>query len=176
MTTHQANWTPEDTVDQAGRPTADEPAPDAPTPAYEVSPGDPVRPAGQTEPAEKSAPDDREAPAEAITAEEQVTPAPETTATGAYLILGQSRRATNWDDLQESWQRIKAQFVDDPRASVTEAAALVEEAAETAVATIQERERTLRGSWEGNGTSSDTEKLRTALREYGDLYEKISQL
>jgi hypothetical protein len=82
--------------------------------------------------------------------------------------------AASDDDQQASWQRIKAGFVDDPRASVEEAASIVEEAAETLVATIQERERLLRSAWEGTGT--DTEKLRTAFRDYHDLYDKISQL
>ncbi|MGD0559693.1 MAG: hypothetical protein ABSA93_32585 [Streptosporangiaceae bacterium] len=82
--------------------------------------------------------------------------------------------ATDQEDSQASWQRIKSGFVDDPRASVEEAAAIVEEAAETLVATIQERERVLRGAWEGNGT--DTERLRTAFRDYRTLYDKLSQI
>jgi hypothetical protein len=93
------------------------------------------------------------------------TTAPETTA---------PETATDQEDSQASWQRIKSGFVDDPRASVEEAAAIVEEAAETLVATIQERERVLRGAWEGNGT--DTERLRTAFRDYRTLYDKLSQI
>lgn len=103
-------------------------------------------------------------------------PAPDAPSTGASPSFTPAAEATVPDegDSQASWQRIKAGFVDDPRASVEEAAAIVEEAAETLVATIQERERLLRGAWEGNGT--DTEKLRTAFQDYRELYDKISQV
>lgn len=104
-------------------------------------------------------------------------PSPRPAADAADMVSADSGPMLRGEeDLQASWQRIQASFVDDPRASVTEAAALVEEAAETVVATIQERERSLRGSWEGNGNGTDTEKLRTALREYREFYQKISQI
>ena len=77
-------------------------------------------------------------------------------------------------DAGSDWQRVQAGFVDDPRSSVEQAAAMVAAAAEKILATIEERERRLRDSWEGNG--ADTEALRIALREYRVLYQQISQL
>jgi hypothetical protein len=101
-----------------------------------------------------------------------VAPVPTFSPTADTPATETSASATG--DQQASWQRIKAGFVDDPRTSVEEAATMVEEAAETLVATIQERERLLRSAWEGNGT--DTEKLRTAFRDYRELYDKINQM
>ena len=80
------------------------------------------------------------------------------------------------EELRSSWQRILAGFVDDPRGSVARAATMVEETTETLVATIQERERVLRGAWEGNGAAGDTEKLRIALGKYRAFFEKITRL
>jgi hypothetical protein len=74
------------------------------------------------------------------------------------------------------WQRIQASFIDDPRASVMAAADLVEKIADSLVATIRERERVLRGGWEGDSASTDTEKLRTTLRDYRSFYKEISQI
>ena len=78
--------------------------------------------------------------------------------------------------LRASWHRIQAGFVDDPRGSVAQAAMLVEETAETLVAAIHERERVLRGAWEGNGAAADTEGLRIALGRYRTFFERITRL
>ena len=83
---------------------------------------------------------------------------------------------TEAEELRSSWHEIQAGFVDDPRGSVAQAAMMVEETAETLVATIQERERVLRGTWEGNGAAADTEKLRIALCKYRTFFEKITRL
>jgi hypothetical protein len=63
--------------------------------------------------------------------------------------------------------------VDDPRASVTEAAGFVGELAGTIVTAVQERERALRGAWDGD---ADTEQLRKALREYRTFFEVLTKL
>ena len=55
---------------------------------------------------------------------------------------------TNADEYRASWVRIQSGFVDDPQASVTEAADLVAQISGSLVSAVQERERTLRGSWE----------------------------
>ena len=69
------------------------------------------------------------------------------------------------DGYRASWVRIQSGFVDDPRGSVTEAAELITQIASTLVSAVQERERTLRGAWDGSG-DADTENLRNALRDY----------
>ena len=68
--------------------------------------------------------------------------------------------------------RIQSGFVDDPQASVTEAADLVAQISGSLVSAVRERERTLRGSWESGG-NADTEALRNALREYRSFLERL---
>src|SRR5690349_5134552 len=50
--------------------------------------------------------------------------------------------------LRASWYRIQAGFVDDPRESVADAAALVEHAAQVLVGTLRQRQQQLRGMWD----------------------------
>jgi hypothetical protein len=76
-------------------------------------------------------------------------------------------------DLRSQWQQIQFMFVDDPRASVTEAADVIEQVAAKLQAAIQERQRALRGRWDG-GANADTEALRETLRMYrAFLYQLI---
>jgi hypothetical protein len=64
-------------------------------------------------------------------------------------------------------------FVDDPRASVTEAADVINQVAAKLQEAIQERQRSLRSRWDG-GTPADTEALRETLRMYrAFLYQLI---
>jgi hypothetical protein len=74
--------------------------------------------------------------------------------------------------LREQWLAIQSTFVDDPRASVASAAELVSEAIEALVASVQERERGLRGQWERE--DADTEDLRNALRGYRGLLDQVA--
>ena len=74
--------------------------------------------------------------------------------------------------LREQWLAIQSSFVDDPRASVASAAELVSEAIEALVASVQERERGLRGEWERDG--ADTEDLRNTLRGYRGLLDQLA--
>jgi hypothetical protein len=74
--------------------------------------------------------------------------------------------------LHEQWLAIQSSFVDDPRASVAAAASLVSEAIAALVASVQERERGLRGEWERDG--ADTEDLRNALRGYRGLLDQVA--
>ena len=50
--------------------------------------------------------------------------------------------------LRASWQQAAAEFVDDPRAAVADAAELVEHTAQTLIGALQQRQRQLRGQWE----------------------------
>ena len=78
------------------------------------------------------------------------------------------------EQLHERWSAIQSSFVDDPRASVAAAAALVNQAIATLVASAQERERGLRGEWDRDGV--DTEGLRNALRNYRGLLDHLAAL
>jgi hypothetical protein len=89
-------------------------------------------------------------------------------------------------DFTAQWQQIQFRFVDDPHASVTEAAEIVSqvttklEAAiqerQRAIAerqqAIQERQRSLRGRW-GEGAEADTETLRETLRMYRAFLDQL---
>jgi hypothetical protein len=76
--------------------------------------------------------------------------------------------------LQDRWLAIQSDFVDDPRRSVTAAAELVTEAISMLTAEINDRDTSLRGTWEG--ADSDTEVLRTALREYRSFLDRLVAL
>ena len=86
----------------------------------------------------------------------------------------------------KQWQQVQFKFVDDPRASVTEAADIVTQVTARLEAAIQERQRaieerqraiaeqqrSLRGRW-GEGTSADTEALRETLRMYRTFLDQL---
>src|SRR5215813_7286618 len=58
--------------------------------------------------------------------------------------------------LHAGWQRIQAGFVDDPREAVADAADLVEHTAQAFVGALQQRQRQLRGMWNGDGRPAGT--------------------
>ena len=86
----------------------------------------------------------------------------------------------------KQWQQVQFKFVDDPRASVTEAADIITQVTARLEAAIQERQRaieerqraiaeqqrSLRGRW-GEGTSADTEGLRETLRMYRTFLDQL---
>jgi hypothetical protein len=86
----------------------------------------------------------------------------------------------------EQWQQIQFKFVDDPHASVTEAADVIAQVTAKMEAAIQERQRaieerqhaiaeqqrSLRGRW-GEGTNADTENLRETLRMYKTFLDQL---
>jgi len=86
----------------------------------------------------------------------------------------------------DQWQQIQFKFVDDPHASVTEAADIIGQVTAKMEAAIQERQRaieerqraiaqqqrSLRGRW-GEGTNADTETLRETLRMYKTFLDQL---
>jgi hypothetical protein len=84
------------------------------------------------------------------------------------------------------WQQIQFRFVDDPQASVTEAAEVISQVTAKLEAAIQERQRAiedrqraiqerasaLRGRW-GEGSNADTETLRETLRMYRAFMDQL---
>jgi hypothetical protein len=80
--------------------------------------------------------------------------------------------------LRGNWQQVQVSFVDDPRGSVAEAAALVDHAAQALVGALQQRQRRLRESWDtadaaAGGASLGTEELRVAMQRYRTLFNHI---
>lgn len=127
---------------------------------------------------EDTTPADSE-PVAAITAE---VPAPR----GAYIALAGPPDDTSLDgpllpdaaQLRGNWQQAQASFVDDPRGSVAEAAALVDHAAQALAGALQQRQRRLRDSWDTadgatDGTPLDTEELRVAMQRYRTMFNYI---
>ncbi len=92
------------------------------------------------------------------------------------------------DKLELKLQHAVTGFVDAPRAAVEEADHVLEEVAGLISEALTERRRTLRRSWESTetaqgrsgataegkpGSSTDTEQLRLALRDYRELAERL---
>jgi hypothetical protein len=78
------------------------------------------------------------------------------------------------EQLHDQWAAIQSTFVDDPRGSVVAAAELLTETTAALMASAQERERALRGEWDRDGV--DTEGLRTALRSYRVLLDRLVRM
>ncbi|MEU6408376.1 hypothetical protein [Microbispora sp. NPDC046933] len=85
-----------------------------------------------------------------------------TAASGAASVLDEA--------LEGRWREIKAGFVDDPRQSVEQADALVEEA----LSAFTTRRQTLLDQWKDN-ERGDTEALRLALHEYHSLLAQLTR-
>jgi len=73
--------------------------------------------------------------------------------------------------LHERWQDIQLRFVDDPRAAVEAAEALISEATEALTAALAEGREALRQWREDNG--EETERLRMALQRHREFLDRI---
>ncbi|MFF5482873.1 hypothetical protein ACFY5C_36970 [Streptomyces sp. NPDC012935] len=88
------------------------------------------------------------------------------------------------DKFELKLQHAVSGFVDGPRGAVEEADRVLEELAARFTEAVTQRRRTLRGAWqttgpaaEGKGASStDTEQLRLALRDYRELAERLLRI
>ncbi|MGW0823530.1 hypothetical protein [Streptomyces sp. NPDC002845] len=84
------------------------------------------------------------------------------------------------DKLTLRLQHAVSGFVDGPKDSVEEADHVLEEAATRFTDAMTQRRRTLRASWQSTGedkpTSTDTEQLRLALRDYRELTERLLRI
>ncbi|MFF9812440.1 hypothetical protein [Streptomyces sp. NPDC014006] len=90
------------------------------------------------------------------------------------------------EEVDEFHQRLShalAGFVDAPRDAVEEADHLLQEIAAHVTDAVSRRRRTLRMSWQGGeagedkpATSTDTEQLRLALRDYRELSRRLLHL
>jgi len=69
------------------------------------------------------------------------------------------------------WREIMAMFVDDPRAATERAASMVDGSVEALVSSIKGERDSLRSGWQGG--SPDTEQLRTALKDYRSLWQRL---
>jgi hypothetical protein len=125
------------------------------------------------------------------TAVNDAVPASTTTAPPVAAFDGNAPLLGDSVNLRASWQQAAAEFVDDPRAAVAEAADLVEQTTQTLVGALQQRQQQLRGQWENgtatgvngaNGTAAetgdtvDTEELRHMMQSYRALFNQLTAL
>jgi hypothetical protein len=75
----------------------------------------------------------------------------------------------NGDD--HDWREVMAMFVDDPRAATERAARMVDGSVEDLVRSLKGEQDSLRSAWQGG--SADTERLRTALKDYRSFWQRL---
>ena len=76
------------------------------------------------------------------------------------------------EHLRTRWNQIQGTFVDEPRAAVQQADALVSEAVEQITQTLAGERSTLESQWKQNNDVS-TEDLRKALQHYRALLNRL---
>ncbi|MFI1001253.1 hypothetical protein ACIP10_03250 [Streptomyces galbus] len=115
-------------------------------------------------------------PGAGTTSNASVSPATEAAGTDTPSLL--PRDAS--DELAGRLRQTVVEFVDRPKEAVEEADRLLEELANRFTEAVAERRRTLRGAWHtddsgkrGAGSTTDTEQLRLALRDYRELAERL---
>ncbi|MFC4060082.1 hypothetical protein ACFOWE_17390 [Planomonospora corallina] len=79
------------------------------------------------------------------------------------------------EDVRRRWQQVQVGFVDDPRGAVERADSLLGEMTEAIRAALESRTSDLRSRWR-DGRDDDTERLRTALRDYRSVLEQLLEL
>jgi hypothetical protein len=78
------------------------------------------------------------------------------------------------EEMYRRWAAIQSSFVDDHRGSVADAAAFLKETVTALVASVEQRERELRGEWDSG--ELDTEGLRKVFRRYRGALERIAAM
>ena len=125
------------------------------------------------------------APADAP-ADRDLRPGESTASLGDFSDLTYGNLIPDAAHYTEQWQQVQFKFVDDPHASVTEAAEIVAQVTAKLEAAIQERQRaiaerqqaiaeqqrSLRDRW-GEGSNADTENLRATLRMYKTFLDQL---
>lgn len=86
-----------------------------------------------------------------------------------YLAEADSAR------VNERWQAVQTEFVDDPRKSVSEAHQLVSEMVERIVETFTQERNELEAQW-SKGANVSTEDLRVSLQRYRTFFERLLPL
>lgn len=78
-------------------------------------------------------------------------------------------------DLRSRWTDVQAGFVDEPRASVEKADALVAEVMKHVAEKFANERSTLEGQW-SRGDNVSTEDLRVALQHYRAFFDRLLML
>jgi hypothetical protein len=146
--------------DQAGVDTvpAQRPAPDDARISWQREPGDGDEPTVGDEPGDGDEPTVGDEPV-AASDQPAVTP---------LWSDGDGQR------FRDRWREVQLRFVDDPRAATQEAEALVGEAIDGVSAALAAQRDRLAG-WR-SADSDDTEELRTAVRRYREVLDRVLAL
>src|SRR5574340_1509368 len=75
-------------------------------------------------------------------------------------------------DLQSQWERVQADFVDDPRSAVKRADELVALAMQRLAETFAKERSNLEQAWD-RGSDVSTEDLRIALQRYRSFFQRL---
>jgi len=86
----------------------------------------------------------------------------------------ESRLAGNGARAHGPWNEIQAMFVDDPRASIEQAAGLVDDRVEALIQSVRERQRSMQSAWQAD--DAGTEELRVALQHYRSFWNSLDDL
>lgn len=76
------------------------------------------------------------------------------------------------EELRDRWTDIQSEFVDDPRASVKEAHAMVAEIVNELTDRFTNERASLESQW-NRDEQPDTEQLRIALQRYRDFFNRL---
>ncbi|GIM99652.1 hypothetical protein [Planomonospora venezuelensis] len=76
------------------------------------------------------------------------------------------------EDVRRRWQEVQVGFVDDPRDAVERAHSLLDELSASIRTALETRAAELQALWKDGG-DNDTERLRTALRDYRSTLEEL---
>jgi hypothetical protein len=103
----------------------------------------------------------------------------EETADRAPSYRGEARvalfQAGEREDAEERWREIQARFVDEPRASVEAANALVAELVDRLVSSFTAERSRLEAQWD-RGEDVTTEELRLVLQRYRSFFGRLLEL
>jgi hypothetical protein len=72
------------------------------------------------------------------------------------------------------WNEVQAMFVDDPRASIERAAALVDDRVEALIQSVRERQHSMQSAWQAD--DAGTEELRVALQHYRTFWNSLDDV
>jgi hypothetical protein len=86
----------------------------------------------------------------------------------------ESHLAGNAASVHGPWNEIQAMFVDDPRASIEQAAGLVDDRVEALIQSLRERQRSMQSAWWAD--DAGTEELRVALQHYRTFWNILEDL
>jgi hypothetical protein len=96
---------------------------------------------------------------------------------GAFTVpesVSDSHPAGDTTSAAGPWSEVQAMFVDDPHASIEQAAGLVDDRVEELIRSVRERQRSMQSAWQAD--DAGTEELRVALQHYRSFWTSLEDL